>query len=165
MTIQEKRNLAKLRIVSRQNRNKTLVNKNRQPTKILVGDIVLITKKNLKTQKSGKLEDRWAGPYKVVAISDNQMNCKVRLLQSGLEKIVNITEVKKYYDRRSFAPVQTVRNTTYGAMQQVLYEKRKVPKTILIGLPTSSQINTDDDRCLPKVEQKKEDLPNVKFKT
>ena len=159
LTIQTKRELAKQRIIKSQQKNKRIVNRHRQPTKIQVGDIVLITKKNLRTQKSGKLEDRWVGPYKVTAMEANQMNCKIRPLQSGQEKVVNLTEVKRYYDRKDFLPVQC-HLPTAPSDNRPTNEIQQASNTVYVDrqLKTGTKIKND------RPTEQKQRLPKVKFK-
>ncbi len=153
-TVEEKRQLARSSIASAQKKNRNRINKTRQPTKVQLGDIVLVTKKNLKTQKSGKLEDRWSGPYRIIAMSNNQINCKVSHIQTGLEKVVNLTEVKKYHDRQDFRLVQT--KLGQASIAQVIFHTRlsKDKRGILETKEDNHLENASVKQCSPKVKMK-----------
>ena len=66
--------------------------------KVQIGDLVLV-----KVEIVGKLDDRWTGPYRVVAV--NKPN--VSLIMNGKPKNVHLDKTKKYFER-SVLPLRQV---------------------------------------------------------
>ena len=101
--IEEKRRIARENAMKSQRKNRNRVNEGRRVCDVLPGELVLLFSVPLKMKKGAKLENRWTGPYRVIE-KTSDLTYKIRNLSGNLPivKVVNATNIKRYYDRQNF---------------------------------------------------------------
>ena len=92
--LEEKRDMAIIRLASYQQQMKRRYNKNIKPRSFQVGDLVLT---NTKNPNDGKLEPNWEGPYRVTTLAGVGAYRLEDMDGKPVPKPWNICNLRKYF--------------------------------------------------------------------
>jgi hypothetical protein len=95
----EARSQARTNILREQKRQKRRYDKNVKPQEIQEGDLVLLYRSARAKTRSGKLEPKWTGPFRVHSVVGNGVYRLATLEGNVDERPVNVQRLKTYHQR------------------------------------------------------------------
>ena len=92
--------------------NRNLVNADRQPVKLKVGDLIMIEESAKKNSRCAKLKDHWGPPHRVLEIPIPRRLIVQPIYGRKVKKEIHVSHAKRYYSRGDFTLFMERRDPT-----------------------------------------------------